>query len=104
MREHPSGSVLAVASRAPFNGLELPLDLVGGTPLPLAAVGGSITADRRGDTHDDGTDRTVVVLEGTGPSAALFALPGVALPVEGQDSQARPEPGAAPLNPDLAGP
>ena len=54
VREHPSGSVLAVASRAPFNGLELPLDLVGGTPQPLAVVGGSITAHRRGGSDGAG--------------------------------------------------
>ncbi|GAA3700994.1 maltodextrin glucosidase [Arthrobacter ginkgonis] len=118
VREHPSGSVLVVASRAPFNGLELPVDLVGGTPQPLAAVGGRITADRRGDPggagpegagpegagSDDGGTAAVVVLEGTGPSAALFALPGVHVPVEARGSAVRPEPVTAPLNPDLAGP
>ncbi|MEE1622423.1 glycoside hydrolase family 13 protein [Zafaria sp. J156] len=83
VREHAGGSVLVVAARAPFSGVELPLGLVGrpagvdpagpdaAALAPLVHVGGGIHAAVRGD---------VLVLEGSGPAAAAYALDGIQAP------------------------
>jgi alpha-glucosidase len=74
VREHAEGSVLVAASRAAFSGVELPAELVGaGAPAPLWSAG-RITAT------PGGAQTAVVALEGDGPAAALWALPGVAVP------------------------
>ena len=74
VREHAEGSVLVAASRAAFSGVELPAELVGaGAPSPLWSTGriDAATRDAQGP---------VVVLDGDGPAAALWALPGVCVP------------------------
>ena len=73
VREHASGSVLVVASRSSFDGVELPLNLLG---VPLDGVTdlwstGSISAEWTADS---------VAFRGDGLGVRLWLLPGVAVP------------------------
>ncbi|MFB0835660.1 glycoside hydrolase family 13 protein [Arthrobacter halodurans] len=79
VREHAEGSVLVAASRAAFSGVEFPAALVGAAhPEPLWSSG-RIAATFSGATAT-AEGRGVVVLEGEGPAAALWLLPGVTPP------------------------
>lgn len=74
VREHASGSVLVVASRAGFDNVSLPLDLVGVPAFEAASdlwSTGSVSADWSEDA---------VAFHGEGPGVGLWLLPGVAVP------------------------
>lgn len=74
VREHVAGSVLVVACRADFDGVSVPLELLG-VPLDGPAIGlwsmGSIAADWSAET---------LAFRGAGPGIGLWLLPGVSAP------------------------
>lgn len=74
VREHDSGSVLVVACRAGFDGVSIPLDLLG-VPLQGQVTdlwsAGSISAE---------WDTDAAIFSGEGPDVRWWLLPGVAVP------------------------